>query len=39
MAFELSDEEMGNCFDMAIVEISKWEEFQNKLRAEFGKQN
>ncbi len=37
MAFELSDEEMGNCFDMAIVEISKWEEFQNKLRAEFGK--
>ena len=37
MAFELSDDEMGNCFDMAIVEISKWEEFQNKLRTEFGK--
>jgi polyribonucleotide nucleotidyltransferase len=37
MAFELTDEEMGKCFDMAIVEITKWEEFQNKLRKEFGK--
>lgn len=37
MAFELSEEEMGQCFDMAIVEITKWEDFQNKLRSEFGK--
>jgi polyribonucleotide nucleotidyltransferase len=38
MAFELSDEEMGKCFDLAVVEITKWEEFQNKLRSEFGKE-
>jgi polyribonucleotide nucleotidyltransferase len=38
MAFELSDEEMGKCFDMAIFEITKWEEFQEKLRKEFGKE-
>jgi polyribonucleotide nucleotidyltransferase len=38
MAFELSEEEMGKCFDMAIAEITKWEDFQNKLRAEFGKE-
>ncbi|MFA5773480.1 MAG: polyribonucleotide nucleotidyltransferase [Candidatus Paceibacterota bacterium] len=37
MAFELSEEEMGKCFDLAVVEITKWEEFQNKLRSEFGK--
>lgn len=37
MAFELSEEEMGKCFDMAVVEITKWEDFQNKLRSEFGK--
>lgn len=38
MAFELSDEEMGQCFDLASVEISKWEDFQNKLASEFGKE-
>ncbi|MES2931010.1 MAG: polyribonucleotide nucleotidyltransferase [Patescibacteria group bacterium] len=38
MAFELSDEEMGMCFDMAVVEISKWEEFQKKIRSELGKE-
>ncbi|MEK7105848.1 MAG: hypothetical protein AAB895_00640, partial [Patescibacteria group bacterium] len=38
MAFELSDEEMGKCFDMAVTEITKWEDFQNKLRKEFGKE-
>jgi polyribonucleotide nucleotidyltransferase len=38
MAFELSDEEMGTCFDTAVTEITKWEEFQNKLRQEFGKE-
>ncbi len=38
MSFELSDEEMGKCFDMASVEISKWEDFQKKLQSEFGKE-
>ena len=37
MAFELSEEEMGKCFDLSIIEITKWEEFQNKLRDELGK--
>jgi len=37
MAFELSDEEMGKCFDMAVSEITKWEEFQNMLAKEIGK--
>jgi polyribonucleotide nucleotidyltransferase len=38
MAFELSDEEMGTCFDMAVTEITKWEEFQKMLRTELGKE-
>jgi len=38
MAFELSDEEMGQCFDLASIEISKWEDFQKKLSTEFGKE-
>jgi polyribonucleotide nucleotidyltransferase len=38
MAFELSDEEMGTCFDLAIAEITKWEEFQKTLRSELGKE-
>lgn len=38
MAFELGEEEMGKCFDMAIAEITKWEEFQNKLRVDMGKE-
>ena len=37
MSFEFSEEEIGKCFDMASVEISKWEEFQKKLMGEFGK--
>ena len=38
MAFELEEEEVGKCFDMASVEISKWEDFEKKLRGEFGKE-
>ncbi len=38
MAFELSDEEMGQCFDLASGEISKWEDFQKMLASEFGKE-
>ena len=38
MAYELSDEEMGQCFDLASTEISKWEEFQKILSNEFGKE-
>ncbi len=38
MSFELEEEEMGQCFDMASIEISKWEDFQKKLYAEFGKE-
>jgi len=38
MAFELTDDEMGQCFDLAVTEITKWEEFQNKLRSELGKE-
>jgi polyribonucleotide nucleotidyltransferase len=38
MAFELSEEEMGKCFDTAVVEITKWEEFQQKLKKELGKE-
>ncbi len=38
MAFELSEEEIGNCFDMASSEISKWEDFQKIIQKEIGKQ-
>ncbi|MEK7585642.1 MAG: polyribonucleotide nucleotidyltransferase [Patescibacteria group bacterium] len=38
MAFELGEEEMGKCFDTAMVEITKWEEFQKKLKKELGKE-
>ncbi len=38
MAFELSEDEMGSCFDMAVAEISKWEIFQEMLRKEIGKE-
>jgi len=38
MAYELSEEEMGSCFDIASLEISKWEDFQKKLSSEFGKE-
>jgi len=38
MAFEVEEEEMGKCFDMAVDEITKWEDFQEKLRKELGKE-
>lgn len=37
MAFEIKEEEMGICFDMAVVEIEKWENFQKMLIKEIGK--
>ncbi len=38
MSYELSEDEMGQCFDLASSEISKWEDFQKKLSADFGKE-
>ncbi len=38
MSFELSEDEMGKCFDLASSEISKWEDFQKKLSSELGKE-
>jgi len=38
MSFELSEDEMGKCFDLASTEITKWEDFQKKLYADFGKE-
>lgn len=38
MAFESSEEEMGKCFDIAVNEITKWEEFQKMLKNELGKE-
>ena len=38
MSYEVTEEEMGQCFDLASAEISKWEDFQKKLYAEFGKE-
>jgi polyribonucleotide nucleotidyltransferase len=38
MSYEIEEEEMGQCFDMAGVEISKWEDFQKKLANELGKE-
>ena len=38
MAFELSEDEIGKCFDLASSEITKWEEFQKTLRADLGKE-
>jgi len=38
MSFELSEEEIGQCFDLASSQISKWEDFQKKLYSEFGKE-
>lgn len=37
MSYELSEDEMGQCFDLASIEITKWEDFQKKLSNEFGK--
>jgi len=38
MAFELSEDEIGKCFDLASTEITKWEEFGKTLRADLGKE-
>jgi len=38
MSFEEIEEEMGNNFDLAVTEIAKWEEFQNKIQKEIGKE-
>lgn len=38
MAYELEEEEMGQCFDLASSEITKWEDFQKNLRNELGKE-
>lgn len=38
MSFELVEEEMGKCFDLASVQISKWEDFQKKINSEIGKE-
>jgi polyribonucleotide nucleotidyltransferase len=38
MSYELSEDEMGQCFDLASSEITKWEDFQKKLYADFGKE-
>ncbi len=38
MAYELEEEEMGKCFDLASLEITKWEDFQKKLYTELGKE-
>ena len=38
MSYELSEDEMGQCFDLASGEITKWEDFQKKLSNEFGKE-
>ncbi len=37
MSYELSEDDMGKCFDLASSEITKWEDFQKKLSLEFGK--
>lgn len=38
MAFELSEEEVGKCFDLAVSEITKWEDFQKNIQKELGKE-
>ena len=38
MAYETKEDEMGACFDLAISEITKWEEFQNMIKKEIGKE-
>lgn len=38
MAYELNEDEMGKCFDLASFEITKWEDFQKKLYSDFGKE-
>ncbi|MEI6660380.1 MAG: polyribonucleotide nucleotidyltransferase [bacterium] len=38
MAFELGEDEMGSCLDLALAEISKWEDLQKKVRGDMGKE-
>ncbi len=38
MAFEFDEEIIGGAFDKAIVEITKWENFQKTLREKIGKE-
>ena len=38
MAYEYQEEKIGECFDLAVTEITKWEDFQKKLQKEFGKE-
>ncbi len=38
MAFEYNNSDMGACFDMALVEIAKWEAFEKMLAKEMGKE-
>jgi polyribonucleotide nucleotidyltransferase len=38
MAFELKEDEMGKCFDLAVEEISKIEEFQKTIHKEQNKE-
>jgi len=38
MSYELTEDEMGGCFDLASSEITKWEDFQKKLSSELGKE-
>jgi polyribonucleotide nucleotidyltransferase len=38
MAFEDSEEEIGKAFDLAVEEITKLEEWQNKIVSEIGKE-
>lgn len=38
MAYEYNEEKIGECFDLAVKEISKWEDFQKKIAQELGKE-
>jgi polyribonucleotide nucleotidyltransferase len=38
MAFEFEESKMGEAFDLAVQEITKWENFQKDLRAKIGKE-
>ena len=37
MAFEYGNEVMGECFEKAVVEITKWETFEKMIAGEIGK--
>lgn len=38
MAFEFEESVVGGAFDLAVSEITKWENFQKDLRAKIGKE-